>query len=385
MLGEYPVREDAIHGGGVQSVTHTLAHALARRADIECHVVCATRDPHESYRRVGALHVHFVKRPPLPRLATCRAYDVPRLLAAVRAIDPDVVHGQGQDRHGLAAVRSGRPVVVTPHGVIFVESALYKRHALDPIGAVRKYLLDRTEREVFQRSPDMIIISRYLPSVYGSLLTGRTHFIENPIEQRFFELERRPERGRLLFAGTVVPRKRVHDLVAAVAILKQQAPSGTERPPVWLDRLQLRIAGPLVVPASERLVRETIARHGLSDTVTLTGALSQKELFEEYARADLLVLASREETAPQIIAQAMACGLPVVSSAVGGVPHMVRDGQTALLFPLGDVEACSVVIARILDDDQLRQAMAARIAAEARERFHPDAVAAKTAAVYAGL
>ncbi len=407
LLGEYPVREDAIHGGGVQSVTHVLAHALARRADVECHVVCATRNPAERYRRVGDLHVHFLPRLPLPRLATCRAHDVPRLLRAVRALAPDVVHGQGQDRHGLAAVRCGRPAVVTPHGVIFVESALLKRHALDASGALRKTLLDRTEREIFHRATDMIVISRYLTSIYGPLLTARAHYIENPIEERFFCIERRPERGRLLFAGTVVPRKRVGDLIAAVALLKAQggrtgardgevaaregeaaardgeaAGAAGRLASPWLANLQLRIVGPLANPASEAQVRGLVAQHNLNDTVVLTGGVDQETLFDEYARAELLVLSSREETAPQIIAQAMACGLPTVSSAAGGVPHMVRDGETAALFPVGDVAACAEQIRRLLDDDAQRAAMSTRIAAEARERFHPDAVAAKTVAVY---
>jgi len=397
LLGEYPVREDAIHGGGVQSVTHVLAHALARRADIECHVVCATRNPTEPYRQVGALHVHFLPRLPLPRLATCRAHDAPRLVRAVRALAPDIVHGQGQDRHGLAAVRSGRPAVVTPHGVIFVESALLRRHALDVPGMLRKTLLDRTEREIFRRATDMIVISRYLTSIYGALLTARAHYIENPIEERFFRIERRPERGRLLFAGTVVPRKRVGDLVAAVALLKAhgqgaqarrgstEAPHGgtTGRPgSPWLEKLQLRIVGPLVDPVSEAQVRDLVARHHLGDTVVLTGGVAQETLLDEYARAELLVLSSREETAPQIIAQAMACGLPTVSSAAGGVPHMVRDGETALLFPVGDVGACAEQVRRLLADDARRGAMSARIAEEARERFHPDAVAAKTVEVY---
>ncbi len=384
LLGEYPVREDAIHGGGVQSVTHVLAHALARREDVECHVVCATRNPLEADRRVGNLRVHFLARLPLPRLATSRAHDVPRLVRAVRAIDPDVVHGQGQDRHGLAAVRCGRPAVVTPHGVIFVESALLKRHALDAPGMLRQALLNRTEREIFRRATDMVIISRYLTAIYGPLLTARAHYIENPIEERFFRIERRPERGRLLFAGTVVPRKRVGDLVAAVALLRAQHAAAGDRSamPRWLAELQLRIVGPLVHPGSEAQVRGLIAEHGLADTVILTGAVSQEDLLDEYARAELLVLSSREETAPQIIAQAMACGLPTVSSAAGGVPHMVRDGETAGLFPVGDVPACAEQIRRLLADDARRVAMSARVAAEARERFHPDAVAEKTVAVY---
>jgi glycosyltransferase involved in cell wall biosynthesis len=364
LVGEYPVVEDAIHAGGVQAVTHQLAHALARRDDVECHVICATRRTTEKRRCVGPLTIHFVARPPLPRLATARLYDVPRLVRLIRALRPDIVHGQGQTRHGLAAVRCGLPAVVTPHGVIFVESRLLLRHAHDVVGAFKRALMDRNEREVFRRAGDMILISPYLSEVYGSMLTARPHAIDNPITPVFFDLARAPEPGRLLFAGTVVPRKCVHDLVAAVGLL--------DRPEVTL-----RIAGPLSDAASVERVRRAA-----TERVVLTGALSQADLLEEYRRAQLLLLASREETSPLVIAQAMACGLPVVAAASGGVPHMVRDGETALLFPFGDPRACADRIARLLDDGDLAAGIAARAREEARRRFHPDAVAARTVDVY---
>jgi glycosyltransferase involved in cell wall biosynthesis len=369
LVGDYPVVEDAIHEGGVQSVTHQLAHALARRDDVECHVVCATRGIVERERRAGALRIHFLPRLPLPRLATARLYDVPRLVRAIRALRPDVVHGQGQTRHGLAAVRSGLPTVVTPHGVIFVESRLLQRHALDAVGALKRALMDRNEREVFRRAGDMIVISPYLRQAYGRMLTARPHLIDNPIEPVFFDLARAPEPGRLLFAGTVVPRKCVPDLVAALARL--------ERPDA-----RLRIAGPLVDPGSVARVRDAAAALGVAARVTLTGALSQAELLEEYRRAQVLLLASREETSPLVIAQAMACGLPVVASAAGGVPHMVRDGATALLFPFGDAAACADRTRRVLDDPGLRESISTAAREDARQRFHPDAVAARTVGVY---
>jgi glycosyltransferase involved in cell wall biosynthesis len=369
LVGEYPIAEDAIHAGGIQSVTHGLAHALARRDDVECHVVCATRGMPSLERRVGRLHVHFVPRPPLPYLATCRLHDVPRLVRRIRALRPDIVHGQGQDRHGLAAVRCRLPAVVTPHGVLFVESRLLKHHALDCVGAVRKHLLDRTERETFRRASDMIIISRYLPDIYGALLTARAHFVENPIDPAFFEITRAPEPGRLLFAGTIVARKQVPDLIAALALRPEPG-------------LHLRIAGPLSDPASVARVREAIAARGFEARVTLTGPLSQAQLLEEYARAEMLLLSSREETAPQVIAQAMACGLPVVAARSGGVPYMVREGETALLFPVGDAAACAARILELHTSSALREAVASRGRIEAQRRFHPDAVAEQTVAVY---
>jgi len=381
LVGEYPISEESIQEGGIQSVTYALAHALARRQDIECHVIAAMNGATTAYRRVGALHVHYIRRLNLPRLLTQRIHDVPALVKLIRSIEPDIVHGEGQDRHALAALGAGFPTVITPHGVLFIESRMMRRHSLDAAGALKQYLINSMEREVFERASDMIIISSYLPQIYGTMLRARSLFIENPIGHEFFGVPRSPEPGRLLFVGTVVPRKRVQDIVSAVAQVLSMADAATADCR-WRSELQLRIAGPLVDAGSEALLRRTIESTGLQRQVTLLGPIGQSQLLDEYARAQMLVLASKEETAPQVIAQAMACGLTTVASEVGGIPAMVRDGETGLLFPVSDTGAFAKQILRLLSDDSMRTAMEKRIVLEGRERFHPDSVAAQTVAAY---
>lgn len=386
MVGEYPVEENDIRQGGVQSVTYTLAHALARHPDIECHVVSAMNHATPTYRQDGALHVHYVKRLNLPRLVTLRINDVPRLKSVIRSIEPDVVHGQGQDRHALAALGSRLPTVITPHGVLFIEGRMLQKSKRDLLGAMKKRGVTSMERDVFRRSQDMIIISHYLPQTYGSMLTARGHFIENPIGEEYFHIQRAPEPGRMLFVGTVVPRKSVHDIVRAIgevvkkrdAVPKRDAGGAGDEP----ARLQFRIAGPILDPDSEVEIRKAIREYGLQERVTLLGPISQEQLLDEYARAQILLMASREETTPQVIAQAMACGLPVIASRVGGIPSMVEDGRTALLFPFGDIAACAKHIRRMLDDDAFRAKIERTVRDQAHRRFHPQSVAAQTVSVY---
>jgi glycosyltransferase involved in cell wall biosynthesis len=381
LVGEYPISEESIQEGGIQSVTYALAHALARRPDVECHVIAAMNGATTRYRRVGALQAHYIRRLDLPRLVTQRIHDIPALIRLIRSINPDIVHGEGQDRQAMAALGAGFPTVITPHGVLFIESRMMRRHSLDIAGALKQYLINDMEREVFRRADDMIIISRYLPQIYGPMLQAHTHFIENPIGLEFFQVPRSPEPGRLLFVGTVVPRKRVQDIVAAVAqVLSMSDDAGSNAQ--WRSALQLRIAGPLLDAGSETLLRSTIESTGLQRQVILLGPVNQGQLIDEYAHAQILVLASKEETAPQVIAQAMACGLPTVASAVGGIPAMVREGETGLLFPFSDTKALAKALFKLLNDSQLREAMETRIVREGRERFHPDSVAAQTVAVY---
>lgn len=380
LVGDYPTEEGAAVQNGVQSVTYTLAHALAARSDVECHVVSAMNGVTTTYRRAGALHVHYVRRLNLPRLVTLRVNDVPRLAAVIRSIDPDVVHGQGQDRHALGALASGAPAVITPHGVLFIESRLLQRNRWDALGALKKRAVANMEREVFRRAREMIIISPYLAQVYGPMLTARCRFIENPIQDDFFRIRRAPEPGRMLFVGTLVPRKCVDHLVRAVGEVANDHRAVADRP--WRAGLQLRIAGPIADPTSEREVRRAMEECRLRERVALLGPISHEELIDEYARAQVLLMGSREETTPQAVAQAMACGLPVIASRVGGIPDMVEDGRTALLFPHGDVAACAEHIRRMLDDDAFRTSMQHRARVEAEKRFDPKAVAEQTVHAY---
>jgi glycosyltransferase involved in cell wall biosynthesis len=369
LCGEYPTRPGDLRGGGVQAVTAYLAQALARRGDVELHVVASVREPPAVEVELDGYVVHYVARPPLPRLLTCYPYDVPRLVRRIRRLEPDIVHGQGQTRHGLAAVRCGLPHVVTPHGVLFVESRLLRT---SPAGYLKSWLLDGQERDLFRRARDIILISRYLESVYGALLRGKQlHFVENPVDEAFFGLRRDPDPHELLFVGGVMARKRVHLLVRALAHVRRQEP-----------RARLRIVGPWLEGEELERVRRAVAEHSLEDAVELTGPVAQEAILEAYARAGALVLASREETAPQAIAQALASGVPVVAVAAGGVPFMVRDGETALLVREPRPEAIAAAILRLWREPGLRERLVEEGRRQARERFLASAVAERTVAVY---
>jgi glycosyltransferase involved in cell wall biosynthesis len=118
-----------------------------------------------------------------------------------------------------------------------------------------------------------------------------------------------------------------------------------------------------------------IARAGLAGVVELTGAMPQEELLPQYERASLFVLPcvvtdnGDRDGIPNVLVEAMRMGVPVVSTAISGIPELVIDDETGVLVPPRDPRALASAIAALLDDPARAQRLAFRAAHHVAERF----------------
>jgi glycosyltransferase involved in cell wall biosynthesis len=102
----------------------------------------------------------------------------------------------------------------------------------------------------------------------------------------------------------------------------------------------------------------------------------------QLASSDVFVLASNSEGMPMSVLEAMAAGLPVVASAVGGVPELVAEAETGFLVPPRDVDALAAALQRVLADPELRRSLGAAAHARASERFDVEPFRAAHLALY---
>jgi glycosyltransferase involved in cell wall biosynthesis len=124
----------------------------------------------------------------------------------------------------------------------------------------------------------------------------------------------------------------------------------------------------------EAALRRFVTDHGLASRVTFTGAVAN---VEDYLRAaDLFVLPSDSEALPMALIEAMACGLPVVATRVGGIPDVVEDGVDGRLIAAGDEAVLAAAIEGLLADPAARAALARAARAKAETGFSITAVAA---------
>jgi glycosyltransferase involved in cell wall biosynthesis len=174
------------------------------------------------------------------------------------------------------------------------------------------------------------------------------------------------DRLRIISVGRLVRKKGFDVLVEAVA---QLVSGGTDLTP---REVTLAIAGE--DGDQSDAIRDLVARRGLADRVCFLGPLTQRELLDHYRRSTVFALACRidadgdRDGIPNVLVEAMAAGLPVVSTRVSGIPELVEDGRTGLLAAPEDPTALAAAIHRVHTDPALgrrmRRAGAARVAAD---------------------
>jgi glycosyltransferase involved in cell wall biosynthesis len=290
---------------------------------------------------------------------------------ADRVLDaPDVGHLHAHFAHGtttvtwLAAEIAGLPFSFTGHARdIYAEE-------LNPGGLLRRKLRAArfavTCTEANRRYLQAIAPDASVHLVYHGLGAD----IEPATERRA------PGNGRLrvLGVGRLVEKKGFDVLVEACAELaRRQVP------------FEARIVGQDDKHAPE--VRRRIERLGLENRVRLPGPMDQTELSREYRRASVFCLPCRvlpgdRDGLPNVLVEAMASGLPVVTTGVSGIPELVSHEANGLLVPQDDPDALADALVRLHEDRELGERLATAGAQTVRESFDGDVLTGRLAALF---
>ena len=291
---------------------------------------------------------------------------------------PDIIHAHFW-MSGLAALSGAAglpvPVVQTFHALGVVKA----RHqgAADPSPANRAEL----ERRIAQSCDQVIATCRDEAGelARAGVPSGQISVVPCGVDTSVFTPDGpaapRNGRPRLLALGRLVERKGVATVIAALARLPDA---------------ELVVAGgpdhrDLGTSADYRLLREAARLHGLAERVIFTGSVAQADVPALIRSVDVVVCAPWYEPFGIVPLEAMACGIPVVASAVGGLTDSVVDQQTGRLVPARDPVALASVLSQLLADPAKRAALGAAGVERARRRYSWRRVAAQTEAVYLRL
>jgi glycosyltransferase involved in cell wall biosynthesis len=356
----YPTPSSAVAGIFVRE----HAHAVARHADVA--VLHLDRSPHHrGLPRVvqvedEALPTWRVTYPwsPMPVSAALHFVAAAQGWRAVRraGFRPDLVHSHFflAGVPGDALARALRvPAVVTEHWSVFLPD--------DPMELTP--LLRRGASFAYRNADVVLPVSAALQKsmeMHG-LRARRFEVVPNAVDTDLFRLGEGPRNGRLVAVGMLLDAKAYDVLLPAIATLD-----------VALDIVG---DGPL------RGELEALARSlGVADRVTFHGVLTKPEVAQLMREAELFVLASRYENNPCSLIEALASGLPVVATAVGGVPELVTGANGRLAQP-GDPESLATQISAALTGAYDRAA----ISADAHRRYGAATIGEALAGVYTSV
>lgn len=339
-------------GGGTTHVLQ-LIETLKRELPVEVHLVTQAGSPAlvEARRRGAAVHgLDFFASRLDPRLWW-------RLARLVKRLRPALIHAHG--------ARAALPITGATGG----GKLLYSVHGYHLVGKPDglRQLAIRVERRCSARADLTIFVSehdRALAERFGILgPSSRCHTIRNGIDLDALPEPKRADDRVLGFLGRLSPEK---NPLATLDVLSRLHDDGY--------RLVVIGDGPLLGEMQQRALAL-----GLQERVEFRGSLPRPQALVELSRCGVLLVPSRWEGLPLAPLEAMAMGVPVVASAVGGIPEIIEHERTGFLIEGCEPELYAGAIRRLADGElragmiaQAREVVSARFSWATAQRAYLD-------------
>jgi glycosyltransferase involved in cell wall biosynthesis len=348
----------------------SLAEALARRADVELHLLTESQLVWKPQTvRQGNVTFHVVRDavpltnrgwPPWLPWGAMTGFGglVKRFGQVLEQVRPEVVHAHGTEHsYALAGLRSGFPCLVSIQGVVSrIAEVADLRHS-----TLRRRLEEQAVRGGKWFGCRTAFDTRFVRSLNPSARIFTLQEAMNPV---YFRNQWEPrEEATLLFVGGLERFKGLGTLLEALA---------------GLPAARLAVIG----GGDHRPWQAMCGRLGIAGRVEFLGFQTAEQIAARHRRAQVLVLCSQMENSPNALAEAMVSGMPVVATAVGGIPSLVDDGRSGRLVAPGDPKQLAAVLAELLADSGKRAALGREAQMVARQRHLPETVAEQTMRVY---
>ena len=366
------------YGGGAGQATYNIAKRLVAIGN-DVSILTAKYGDEKKYEVVDRIKVY--------RVLSCRksvhensAFGVVMFLffgflkyvQLVRKKDFDAVHTFFTVPSGLIAYCGkklfGRNYIVNLRGADVP--------GYDPYKWTFFHRFSRKLVAVIWRNADCVVaLSKGLANIARETVDMDFKVIYNGVDTDvFYPIKKTGKIGkviRLVSVSRIVERKGLQYLVEALSDIRAGGDFDFE----------LTIAG--VGEYLEEL--KSIAHEfGLDEKIKFVGYVNNKSLVRLYNLSDIFVLPSLTESFGIVFAEAMACGLPVIGTTVGGIPEVVVDGKNGILVPPRDVDSLRAAILKLAKDKGLRKKMSRNNLDRVREKFNWCKVAEQFSEVYRG-
>jgi len=337
-IGSFPVNSKTIQGG-VEASVYGLANVQARTEEVIVIDVPRTDLNEDDIEKLGSIKVfRFFARSGSNYTSLFR---IPKIISIIRSLHADICHIHTTSLFSFVLYLFfklyGIKTVVTIHGLANKE----KQNAWRETKSIRNFLKylshSFTEFLFLSICSQFIVDTHYVAETIQQYKKGKKllrcpicKVIPQGINDDFFQLKRTIQPGQLLSVGSISKRKGHLFLIEAMAKVVKDNPT-----------VKLTILGALSDSDYYIQMQQSIKEKGLENYITIYPNIGYDAMLNFYSQAELFVLHTEEESQGIVFCEAMAAGLPIVSTNVGGVPWVVIDTKNGFLSEFGNVDLFS--------------------------------------------
>lgn len=354
---------DPIFGPG----PFALLQGFSMLDDVEiCVVSCAKRQLESPVTVLRNATYHSVRVPRFGWLRTLYSGCVMGIRKKLHELKPDIVHGSGTERYcALAAAFSGYPNVITVRGNMRSVAAFLNAKPFS-----RLWFSAWLERIALCRANGVVCLSTYAKDL-ARPLNDRLWQIPNAVDIDFFNVQRNPDGRILLCLADIMPHKNQIGLIESLDRLDQ------------IRGYQIVFAGK--IPDKSSYGRKFIELVRERSWCRYEGSVDRTKVRELLQTAVAVVHPSLEDNCPMAILEAMAAGVPVAASGIGGIPDIIRNHENGLLFDPCSPESIRQAVRTVVEEPELIRDLASRGKATVLEFHGPKEIASRHLDAYREL
>lgn len=381
MIGPFP--QDSQHiNGGVQASVYGLCKTLTLSKEMNISGISLPTHADRSFRAkpdrmmVDDIPVLAINAP--YGLLSSNLVHLPCVLNHIQQTSQPLVHlhGTGLMQWALMALLRVKkiPFVWTLHGITERETQQQWKASPNLKRYMRHHFYRVMERAMLRLSKHTIVDTPYVRDALQTIAAQPLHVIPQGIFLNEFvgmADERSLVAPLILSIGVIDARKGHHHTIDAFAQLRANHPNA-----------QLIIAGAMKNEVYYQQLQQQIAELKAQDMIQIRTNCTRLEILQLLVHATLFALHSREESQGIAICEAMAAGVPVIATRVGGIPDVVRDGTDGILVAYGDSTAFAQAIQSLLSDPQAYESFSSSAHTQAK-RFDWGSITPRICAVYA--
>lgn len=351
-IGSFPISSKIIQGG-VEASVYGLARMQAITDEVIVIDVPRSELKNDDVETLGSIRVFRLYARSGSNYTSL--FRVSKIVSIIRSLKADICHIHTSSLFSFVLYvflkLFGIKTVVTIHGLAHKE----KQNAWRKRKSVRNYIKylshSFTEFLFLSMCPQFIVDTHYVAEAILQYKKDRKllrcptcKVIPQGINDDFFQLKRSAHPGQLLSVGSLSKRKGHLLLIEAMAKVVKENPT-----------VKLNILGALSDTDYYIQMQNSIKEKGLENHITIYPNIGYDEMLKFYTHAELFVLHTEEESQGIVFSEAMAVGLSIVATNVGGVPWVVSDGKNGFLSEFGNVDLFAEHIIELLKDAVLQK------------------------------